>query len=883
MRRARRALDGLEQDIREHIDLEVQENLARGLAPAEARRQAMRKFGNVALVREDTRAVWAWTRLDQLVQDARYGLRTLPRSPGFTAVAILTLALGIGGSTAMFSAVDAVVLRALPFDEHDRLVAVGTDAAAAAPVTLVTLPARPSAGLGGIAPQDFLDWRARQEVFAALAAFSRANLTFREPGGEPEELRVLRVSSGFFEVLRIGPALGRPFSAEHEIEGAHRVAIISYSLWQSRFGAAPDVVSRTIQLEGQAYEIRGVAPADFTYPITSDRVTDVWIPLVIPDDERIRRPGRYSANLQAIGRLRDRVSLDQAAARMNQVARALEAEHPEWNKDRRIRIQPLQEYVVGAPTRAWMSLLLGAVALVLLIVCANVANLMLARATVRDREIAIRMTLGAGRWRIVRQLLIENLILWVTAALVGLGLALWGVQSLRAVMPEGIPRAATMTLDLRVIAVASAAAIGTGLLFGLLPAVYSSGLQLSAALKHGASVGKRATRPRIRRALVVAEIALALVLLVGAGLFIGSFARLMQVDLGFDHRGVVTSGVMLFRSGPSLTRDGWSALEEIQDRVRRIPGVEGVAAIAGTIPLWTSTSATRTSVAGRPVTQDSRIYISNVTPDYHRVMRIPLRAGRYLEDADHAGGTPTIVINEAASRRFFPGEDPIGRSLNLPGPRLIAGVVGDVRQGGFEMPVVPAAYLPLAQSPVPTSARSAQLVVRAADEQLAIVPALRQAVSAVLPDEPLRDVRRLDDVLARLTAQRRFSMLVLSLFGVLGLMVAAVGVYGILAYDVEQQRHEIGIRVALGASRTRVVGPLVRNAATLTALGVLIGTTAAWLLSSTARAFLFQIEATDVRIFAAAVVVLAASALLASLVPVRRAATVDPISALRQD
>jgi predicted permease len=878
----------LDDELRAYLEVAIEQKMQGGLPRDEATRAARAEMGSVEAIKDYTRdAGWEVT-VDTVWRDVRHAVRTLRRSPAFTTVAILTLALGIGASTAIFSVVDAVVLRALPFDEHDRLVAVGTSRPSEYAFPLVTVPVQPGPSLSAIAPQDFFDWRERGDrVFTGLSAFSVANLTLRESDGDPEELRALRVTSEFFDVLHTPPALGRAFLPEHETPGRNRIAVISHGLWQRRFGGVADIVGRTIQLDYTSYEIAGVTPPGFTYPIGSDKPTEVWVPLVVPPEQRIRRAGIYSASLRAVGRLAEGVSLDAALARMNQIAQALEAEYPAWNKDRRVGMLPLHESVVGERTRSWMLLLLGSVTVVLLIVCANVAGLLLARASVRDREIAIRAATGASPWRIVRQLLIEHVVLWAVAAVVGVLVARWGVQALKGVMPDSIPRVAAIALDLRVLGAAGAAAIGTALLFGVFPALRSSRPNLTRALNEssrGASPGR--STQRLRRALVVAELALAVILLVGAGLFIRSFAKLMDVELGFDPRHVLTAGVILFRAEPGMERREWPALEALEARLRALPGVEGAAAISGTIPLASSTFMSRLNIPGRPFSHEdteNQIFVSSVTADYHRVMRIPLRSGRYIEDTDRAGGTAVMVINEAAAHRFFRGENPLGRTLDIQGPRQVVGVVGDVRQGGFEMEVAPTAYLPLVQSPLPGAPRSAQLLIRTAGTPLDILPAVRAAVSSVLPGEPVRDARTLEAALSRLTAQRRVSMLLLVLFGALGVVISAVGVYGIMAYLVSERTQEIGIRMALGATHGQVIATFLREAAALTGLGLAIGAVGAWLVGSTASIFLFQTEPTDLRVFAAAVLILAASVLVASALPARRAATINPLAALRQE
>ncbi|HUF49019.1 MAG TPA: ABC transporter permease, partial [Vicinamibacterales bacterium] len=457
--------------------------------------------------------------------DLEAAFRALRSSPTFTAVALTVLALGLGATTAIFSVVDAVVLRALPFDEHDRLVAVG-ERRRPSP-DFPPDPNRDPDSLSSASPQNYMDWAAQQQVFEAMAAIAGGAFTLREPGAEPEELRAQRVTAGFFDVLRAHPRLGNAFTADHEVDGRHRVVVLSDGLWRRRFGADAAIVGTTIPLEGSSYQVVGVMGPDFAYPVGSARPTELWTPYVVPPDERVRRPQWVSIYLQTIARLRPGVSMDQAQANMNQVAAALEQAHPEWNKDNLIGVRPLHDHLIAARTRQWMLMLLGAVGLVLLIACANVANLLLARATTREREIGIRAAMGAGRGRLIRQLLVESVVLSTIGTVLALILAWWAVAVLKGAMPDGVPRLASIAIDLRVLGAAAGLSLLTGMIFGVFPALQLSRPDLTQALKEGSrGMSAGAARQRVRSLLVVVEVALAVILLVGAGLFIGSFAAL---------------------------------------------------------------------------------------------------------------------------------------------------------------------------------------------------------------------------------------------------------------------------------------------------------------------------------------------------------------------
>jgi len=804
-------------------------------------------------------------------------LRALRASAAFTAVALAVLALGIGASTAIFSVVDAVVLRGLPFDEHDRLVAVGTRR----PPPVGDDPARDPQQLVTASPQDFMDWDQRQQVFASLAATTTSFVSLREAGGEPEDLRALRATADTFEVLRIGPALGRPFMAENEVEGRHRVAVLSDALWRRRFGSDPSIVGRTIALDGEAFEVLGVMPPDATYPVGAARSTDLYVPYVVPAGERIRRPNDQNFYLQVVGRLKPGTSMEQAQAQMAQIGAALREEHPEWNENTLVGVRPLVDHIVGSRTKSWMLMLLGTVGLVLLIACVNVATLQLARATTREREVGVRAALGASRWRLIRQLLVENVVLAGLGTVFAVVLAWWAVRVLKGAMPDGVARVSAIAIDLRVLAVAAAAALATGILTGIVPALQLSKPDLTHALRDGARGTVGVARHRLRNVLVVAEVALAVVLLVGAALFIGSFVTLMRIDPGFDTTNLLTAQVFPRFEPGRPPGDNSAQFQEIVDRISNTPGVLYASYVIGGMPLGGAMNTTRLTFAGRQERGDEdTVSQRRVTAEYHRALGIPLKRGRFFEAGDRQGSAPVVIINEAVARRFFPGQDPLGQSLNVAdADRTIVGIVGDIHQTGLEAEPMPEIYLALAQS----GRGAGELIIRTSGDPYAVLPAVKSAVAQVLPDVPLRNVRTMDEVLERRVAQRKLNMLLLGLFGVLGLVISAVGIYGTLAYTVAQRTREIGVRMALGASRTSVVTMVLAHAGMLVALGLIIGGAGAWYLTAAANAFLFGLDATDARAFFAALAALAAAAALASAIPARRAASVDPAEALRAD
>jgi putative ABC transport system permease protein len=583
--------------------------------------------------------------------------------------------------------------------------------------------------------------------------------------------------------------------------------------------------------------------------------------------------------LQVIARLKPGVSLGEAQAQMSHVADAIEQANPIWNKDSRIGVRPLVDHIVGARIRSWMLMLLGSVGVVLLIACANIANLMLARASAQERDAGIRAALGASRWRLARQLLTESLVLSAAGTACAVVVAWWAVQVLRTSMPDGVPRVTTIALDLRVLAAAAGLSLLTGMLFGIFPALHLSRPDLSSVLKHGSRSSAGSLRQWTRSALVVGEVALAVVLLVGAALFIGSFMSLVRIDPGFDPGNVLTAQISPRVASVTEEPDYSPAFADLLERVRGIPGVAHASMVAPGVPLAGNYGRTTLRVHGRDINlnADSGVGLRYVTPEYHSALKIPLRRGRLFSEHDRKTAPGVVIINEAAAKHYFPGEDPIGRMVSVRGERTVVGVVGDVHQVSLEAEPMTEAYVPMAQSRV----SGGLLAIRTTGNPYDVLPAVKAAVYAVLPDVPLRNVVTMEELVARRLAQRKFSMLLLGLFGLLGLAIAAVGVYGLMAYVVSQRTREIGVRMALGATRANVVRMVLLNACALVAAGLVLGTMAAWYLSAVSQAFLFRLQATDPRAFVAAVVCLFLAGLAATAIPARRAASVDPMVALR--
>ena len=792
-------------------------------------------------------------------------------------VALTVLALGIGSATAIFSVVDAVVLRGLPFDEYDRLgVIVEKDTKRAT-----------TFGEGYATPQTFLDWRRLQQPFQAITAVAGTSFRLKTEGGEPADARGQRVTAEFFPVLRAAPYLGRAFTSSDEVEGQHHVTILSYGFWQRRFGGDPGVIGRTIDFSETPYQIVGVMPRDFSYPVGSDKPAEALVPLMLTKDDRTKG-GSHNYNYFVIGRLKDGLSFQQASDQMWRLSEQLDEQDPKWAPGRRARVVTLQEQLVGK-VRGWMLMLLGAVVLVLLIACANVANLMLVRATGRGREMGIRSALGATPWRLVRGLLVEGVLLALSGAAIGVTLASVAVRVLRAWLPAGLPRVASIGLDPRVLAVAIGAALLTGLCFGIVPALQSARPDLVAALKEGGRANTAGGHAqRLRSALVVAEVALAVVLLVGAGLFTGSFVRLMRVDPGFDYHNVLALNIGLRllpgeKYGPEYAARSKQYVQQVMDAVGRVPGAQMVGSLSGGLPLTGSWSRTSVTLPGRGELKedDDSIDRRTVSPNYLQLMRIPLKRGRYITEDDRDGAPAVVVVNEAAARRYWPGQDALGQHMTLGKTDMtVVGVVGDIHHLGPEIPARQECYIPFAQD----SNYGGTLVVRTAGDPIAVLPAVKTAIWSINREQRLTgDTVTLEAYMDRLIAQRRFNMAVLALFGVLGLVIAAVGIYGVMAYVVAQRTNEIGVRMALGATRGNVVSMVLRRAALLLGIGLAAGGVGAWYLSAGVKTFLFQVEPNDVAVFVAALAVLALAGLVASAVPARRAASVDPLVALRSE
>ena len=811
--------------------------------------------------------------LETLWQDVQYGFRMLIKHRGFTVVAVLTLAFGIGANTAIFSVVNSVLLRPLPFKEPDRLVHV--------------LRTQPPIMRGPISRPDFFEWQSEQKVFQGIAAYytSAFNLTGNT---EAERIAGARVSENFFSLFGISTAAGQFFSKTDDQAGG-RVAVIGYGLWQRRFGADPKLIGKTLTLNGEAYTVVGVAPMSFTFPGRAE----VWTPAQLAE-EKTQRGSNY---LRVIARLKDGVSIEQAQAQMNQIAASLAQQYPENDTNLTVTISPLLEEQVR-DIRPALLILLGAVAFVLLIACANVANLLLARSAARQKEIAVRSALGASRWRIVRQLLVESVLLALLGGALGVIVGIWGIDLLVALAPSGLPRVKEIGLDKWVLGFTLLVSILTGIIFGLVPALQASKTDLNETLKEGTR-GAAATSPHraaFRRVLVIAEVALSLVLLVSAGLLIESIRRLMYVNPGFNTQNLLTANVSFPRKPFSVETKTEEAtarekeerarfLSEVQGEINRLPGVQAVGAI-NDLPVTGNSSVNGDfNIEGRPKYNPGEAPVAEfrlITPDYFHAIGIPLLKGRTFTEHDNLQTPVNILINETLARRFFPDDDPIGKHLIVldEKPHEIIGVVGDARQWGLDKPPDPEIYFSYAQM---IFGENTTLVVRTTAEPTSLSDGVRRAVREVNADAPVYSIRTMTQVLADSTAQRRFQTILMTSFAGLALLMAAIGLYGVISYSVSQRVQEIGIRMALGAQRSDVLRMVLWQGFKLALFGIILGIIASFLLSRLMASLLFNVSATDLLTFASVSALLTVIALLACYIPARRATKIDPMIALRYE
>ena len=873
----------LEEEISFHLEMESRRHERAGASPAEARRRALASFGGVDRHAEAARDVRGVNIVDEVRRNLRLAFRSLLRHPGFTVVAVATLALGIGANTAIFSVVDAVLLRPLPFADAERLVVVwGTDRASGTVREPNSYP-------------DFEDLRARSSTLEALSAIVGGQVTWIPAGGEAQRVSALAATHDFLPMLGIRPVMGRHVTAEEDLPGAERVVLVGEGFWREALASDPAVLGRIVHVNGGPHRVIGVVPDDAQFGIDQVNAAaayggafrsggriDVWLPL----RTRAETSSRDTHPYFLVGRLDARASVSTAQAELAGIATELEATY-DSNADRGVNVEPLADVALGR-VRPALLVLLGAVALVLLVACVNVANLLLARGSTRAREVAVRSALGAGGRRIAGQFITDSLVLVLFGAAAGLLVAFASLRALVAFAPGDIPRLHEIGLDLRVLGFTAAIAVVVGVLFGLVPTLQARRIDLQATLRDEggrSSAGRR--RRGLRGALVVAELALAVVLVIGAGLVLGSFRQLMQVDPGFRVDDVLKAQYNLppsryprdFAVFPDWPRvNGFHA--ELMRRAREVPGVEAVA-VAGSHPLDIGLTNSFLIVGRESEASDQpEIRIRQVSDGYFDALGLEVLSGRVFTESDQVSAPLVAVLNRAAVERFFPDVDPIGRQLRWWGQtRTIVGVIGNERFAGLTEAAPPAVYAPLAQAPV----SNATLLVRAAVDESVVGPHLRAIVRELDPALALYGVESLDRTLSGTVSERRFTSVLLALFGVVALLLALIGVHGVLSFSVAQRAREVGIRMALGASRGDVVRMIVGEGMRLAVVGVTLGLIAAAAGSGLLRGMLFGLSPTDPATFAGVAAVTLVVAALACWLPARRATRVDPVRTLRAD
>ena len=891
---SRRREQELARELESHLQLHIDDNLRAGMSPEEARRVALVRLGGIEQTKERYRDRAGLPWLEMAIQDLRGSVRLMRRTPGFTLVAILTLAIGIGANTIMFSVVNAVLLRPLPYHDAERLV-------------LVQALGRNGGAISTAAP-DFYAFRERTSTLDFLDAYYSGafNLT---GGPEAERLQGLIVSSGFFSSLGTLPVLGRGFVAADEQWGSHRVAVLADGLWQRRFGADPSIVGATITLNAQPYTVVGILPPSFSFLGRDD--LRVFVPMAFAPGDNMNSHNNYF--LSMFGRLKPAITSATAAADFARAAEQIIREQP-LNAGMSIAVSPLREVLVRDVRRSLL-ILLGAVACVLLIACANLANLLLARGATREREVAVRTALGATRTRLLRQLLTESVVLASAGGLAGLVVAYVAVDGLNLLSQRILPRAEAIRIDASVMAFTFGASVLTGMLFGLVPALKSSVARMNAGLKEGARGASSGSSHRLRAAFVVAEVALSLMLLIGAGLMVKSMYRILNVNSGFNADGVVTTLVSLSpqryvdadlerQFTPLAYARAARFFADAIDAIRTVPGVRAVGAVNG-LPLMGEIWSKSLTLLDRPLPAGLRdlppYQFRVVAGDYFRAMGIRVLNGRPVGDEDTVDSPPVVVVNREAVRVFWNGDDPIGKTVSLNPPRsvlpddirrrlpegyeppqfTVVGVVDDVRNGGLTRAVLPTVYAPYAQASEGTM--SMFLTVRSDGDPMLTVPGIRDRVRQIDPNQPLGSFQTMAARVAASVSQQRTQVTVLATFAAMAVFLAAIGIYGVMSYWVNECKKEIGIRIALGAERQEVMRLVLRQAATVLFIGLACGVVGALIATRVLQSLLFEVSATDPSVFAIFVTALAASGWLAAYIPARRATRFDPVVTLRYE
>ncbi|HEX7318320.1 MAG TPA: ABC transporter permease [Pyrinomonadaceae bacterium] len=874
------------EELSQHLEDRYEQAVRSGATEEEARRAALQELTESDLLAQGLSRVERPVRVEPIVpgtprrfgmlgdlkHDLRYGARMLWKNKGFTTVAVVALALGIGANSAIFSVVNTVLLRPLPYKEPERLVMVWEDDA--------------KHGFPNDTPAaaNYHDWREQNQVFEGMAAM--ADQSFNLTGaGDPERINGKRVNANLYELLGVAPLHGRTFAAEEDRPGANKVVLLSHALWQRRFGSDVGIVGKTLTLNGEAHTVVGVMPVGFHFP---DRDADLWVPIAFTQQEEANRGRHY---LEVVARMKPNVTLEQARAEMSTIAARLQQQYPEQNTDLGASVVPLHEHLIG-DIRPALFVLLGAVGFVLLVACANVANLLLARSAVRQKEIALRTALGASRMRLVRQFLTESVLLAALGGVFGLLLSVWGVTLLKSFIPENISQVKAIAVDARVLGFTLLVTLLTGLIFGLAPALQASRFNLNETLKEG---GRDAASARggnlVRGLLVIAEVAISLVLLIGAGLLINSFLRLRGVDPGFRTDKLLTMGVVLPQQKyPDHARRTAFYTDMIR-RVESLPGVRS-ASVTNWIPLVRQGDSIGVTIEGQPVPVPGQgklpiLMTRVVSPHYFGTMGINVLEGRVFEEGrDRVDSPCVLVIGETVARKFWPGESAVGKRIAPGVPESaedwcqIVGVVNDVKQVELAGETKPQAYLTYEQAGF---FAPRYLVVKTEGDPVALAGTVRKTVWEVDKDQPVSNVNTMESVLSESIARQRFTTLLLGIFAGVALVLAAVGIYGVMSYSMAQRTREIGIRMALGAQKRDVLKLAVGQGLKLVTIGVALGLVGALLLTRLMSSLLFNVSATDPATLIVISLILIAVALLASYIPARRAAKVDPLIALRYE
>ncbi len=857
----------LDAELRSYVELLTEENLRSGLSPDQARREAMLTADRIDPIAEQVREIRAGAIIETVVQDIRYGLRSLRRNPGFTITAVLALALGIGANAAIFSVVNAVLIRPLPYATPDQLAVILRN------------------GSGPVAAANYFDWKSQSHSFSDMAAAElwSPNLT---GDGQAEKLPAMRVTPNMLPLLGSEPILGRVHS-QHSPEAAELV--LSYSLWQRRFGGRPDVIGHTLRLNGEPFTVVGVMPRDFKFAPFWATKAEAWAPL----DLRPRSDNRTGASLRVFARLKPEVSLKQASAEMATIASRLEQQFPGTNRD--ITVGSLKEKVVG-DIRPALLVLMGAVGLVLLIACGNVAHMLLARAAARRRETAIRSALGARRSRLVRQFLTESTVLSLVGGLCGLTVAAGGIRLLLYLSPASIPRLESISLDSNVLLFVIAISLLTGIVFGTVPALQASASNPGESLKEGGRNIGAALHGRMRSIMVASEFAMAVVLLIAAGLMIRTLVSLYADDPGFNPHNVLSMTISVAGSAESQPGKRAAFYQQVMDNVQNIPGVHSVSSI-NHLPLAGDNWGAPFQVEGRPAFSPEETPSATyrvVQPRYFATMQIPLLRGRDFTPADDLRAAPVVIINQKFADEFWPSEDPMGKRIQLDGMgaetqwRTIVGVVKNDKRSDWVAPPEPEAFIPLMQASNYLENQaphfsSITLVVRTTGDSAALANSVKQQVWHLDSAVPIYDVTTMEDVVSTAVSEPRFFMALLAGFACIALVLAAIGIYGVLSYAVSLRTQELGVRIALGASRGDVLRLVIRQGMTLALLGGAAGLLCAFFVSRLMSSLLYGVRPTDFSTFAMVPLVLCVVALMACYLPAARASRIDPISALRSE